>query len=66
VDGVCQEIARDIRNQYTLGYYPTNATKDGTFRSVKLDLIPPKGRAKLTVRTRTGYYAQKSAPTPSR
>jgi VWFA-related protein len=59
VDQVCQDIARDIRNQYTLGYYPTNAVKDGTFRSVKVDLIPPKGRTKLTLRTRTGYYAQK-------
>jgi Ca-activated chloride channel homolog len=62
VDQVCQDIARDIRNQYTLGYYPTNATKDGTFRSVKVDLIPPKGRTKLTLRTRTGYYASKGAP----
>jgi Ca-activated chloride channel family protein len=66
VDSVCQEIARDIRNQYTLGYYPTNSAKDGTFRSVKVDLIPPKGRTKLTVRTRTGYYAQKTAAPPTR
>jgi VWFA-related protein len=65
VDQVCQDIARDIRNQYTLGYYPTNATKDGTFRSVKVDLIPPKGRTKLTLRTRTGYYAQKSSAATS-
>ncbi|MGA8034810.1 MAG: VWA domain-containing protein [Candidatus Acidiferrales bacterium] len=60
VDSVCQEIARDIRNQYTLGYYPTNEARDGTFRSLKVDLIPPKGRTKLTVRARTGYYAQKA------
>jgi Ca-activated chloride channel homolog len=59
VDNVCQEIARDIRNQYTLGYYPTNQARDGSFRSVKVDLIPPKGRTKLSVRTRTGYYAPK-------
>jgi len=54
-------VAHDIRNQYTLGYYPTNTAKDGTFRTVKVDLIPPKGRGKLTVRTRTGYYAQKAS-----
>jgi Ca-activated chloride channel family protein len=51
-----------IRNQYTIGYYPTNTNKDGTFRSVRLELIPPKGRAKLSARTRTGYYASKSNP----
>lgn len=62
VDSVCTAIARDIRNQYTIGYYPTNTAKDGTFRAVRLELIPPKGRGKLSVRTRTGYYASKSAP----
>jgi len=61
VDPVCVQVARDIRNQYTMGYYPTNTAKDGSFRSVKVDLIPPKGQGKLTVRTRTGYYAQKSS-----
>ena len=61
VDSVCTEIARDIRNQYTIGYYPTNTAKDGTFRSVRLELIPPKGHGKLSVRTRTGYYASKTA-----
>jgi Ca-activated chloride channel homolog len=66
VDSVCQEIARDIRNQYTLGYYPTNTARDGTFRSVKVDLIPPKGRTKLTLRTRTGYYAAKAPSTPTK
>src|ERR1700690_3181367 len=62
VDSVCTEIARDIRNQYTIGYYPTNTAKDGSFRAVKLELIPPKGRAKLSARTRTGYYASKTNP----
>jgi Ca-activated chloride channel family protein len=61
VTAVCTQVAHDIRNQYTLGYYPTNTAKDGTFRQVAVQLIPPKDRSKLTVRTRTGYYAQKSA-----
>ncbi|MGA7841317.1 MAG: VWA domain-containing protein, partial [Candidatus Acidiferrales bacterium] len=61
VDPVCVQVARDIRNQYTLGYYPTNEAKDGTFRSVKVELVPQKGHEKLSVRTRTGYYAQKAA-----
>ncbi len=61
VKPVCEQVARDIRNQYTLGYYPTNAAKDGTFRPVQVQLISSEGHGKLSVRTRTGYYAQKSA-----
>jgi Ca-activated chloride channel family protein len=62
VDPVCVQVARDIRNQYTIGYYPTNAATDGTFRSVKVDLVPPKGMGKLSLRTRSGYYARKATP----
>ena len=58
VTPICEQVARDIRNQYTIGYYPTNSAKDGTFRAVQLQLIPPKGHGQLSVRTRTGYYAQ--------
>lgn len=61
VTAICTQLAHDIRNQYTLGYYPTNTAKDGTFRQVQVQLIPPKDHSKLTVRTRTGYYAQKSS-----
>jgi Ca-activated chloride channel family protein len=55
---ICTQIAHDIRNQYTLAYYPTNSRKDGTFRSVNVELLPVRGKGKMTVRTRTGYYAQ--------
>ena len=59
VQAICTQVAHDIRNQYTLGYYPTNTARDGTFREVQVQLIPPKGRGKMTIRTRTGYYAPK-------
>lgn len=59
VKPVCEQVARDIRNQYTIGYYPTNAAKDGTFRPVQVQLVSTAGHGKLAVRTRTGYYAQK-------
>jgi len=61
VTPTCEQVARDIRNQYTLGYYPTNTAKDGTFRNVSVTLTPPHGRGKLNVRSRTGYYAQKTS-----
>ena len=43
VHSICDQVARDIRNQYTLGYYPSNTKKDGTFRAVAVDVIPPRG-----------------------
>lgn len=61
VEATCVQIARDIRNQYTLAYYPTNAKKDGTFRTVKVDAVPSRSREKLVVRARTGYFAPKTA-----
>jgi Ca-activated chloride channel homolog len=60
-EAICAQIARDIREQYTLAYYPTNSAQDGTFRTVQVEVIPPRGMGKLTVRTRTGYYARKAA-----
>jgi Ca-activated chloride channel family protein len=60
VESTCVQIARDIRNQYTLAYYPTNAKKDGTYRTVRVDAIVPKSRGRLQVRTRTGYFAPKA------
>ena len=61
-EAVCAQIAHDIRNQYTLAYYPTNAAQDGTFRSVVVQVLPPRGMGKLIVRTRSGYYAHQAAP----
>jgi Ca-activated chloride channel homolog len=61
VKPVCEQVARDIRNQYTIGYYPTNSAKDGTFRTVQVQLLSTEGHGKLSVRSRTGYYAQKES-----
>jgi Ca-activated chloride channel family protein len=60
-ESICKEIAHDIRSQYTLGYYPTNSKRDGTFRAVRVEVTPPHGQGKLSVRTRTGYYAKGSS-----
>ena len=61
VEAICNQIANDIRNQYVLAYYPTNSVHDGTFRSIHVDVNPPRGMGKVQVRTRTGYYAQRAA-----
>src|SRR6266852_4943823 len=57
VHNIFQQVAHDIRNQYTLAYYPTNTRRDGTFRAITVEVIPPRGRGKLIARTRNGYYA---------
>jgi VWFA-related protein len=54
VERIAQEVAHDIRNQYTIAYSPSNAALDGTFRAIKIVVNAP---GHPTVRTRTGYYA---------
>jgi VWFA-related protein len=56
---VCERIARDIRNQYTIAYVPTNRKRDGTYRTIQVKATA--GSRRLSVRTRTGYFAP-SAP----
>jgi Ca-activated chloride channel homolog len=60
VESICSGIARDIRDQYTLAYYPLNKKKDGTFRTVRVEARDPNKRTRLVVRTSPGYYAPKS------
>jgi VWFA-related protein len=49
------EISEELRSQYTLGYYPTNAAQDGKFRKLKVETADKD----LKVLTRKGYYAPK-------
>jgi VWFA-related protein len=65
VHTICEQVAHDIRNQYTLAYYPSNTKKDGTFRPVTVQVIPPHGRGKLVARTRNGYYAPSASAATS-
>jgi VWFA-related protein len=53
---ICERIARDIRHQYTIGYVPSNVTRDGAYRAIRVH-ARAKGHDRLSVRTRTGYLA---------
>jgi VWFA-related protein len=55
IDQIAAEVARDIRNQYTLGYHSTKPTTEPGFRRVQVN-AEAKGMGKLNVRTRTGYF----------
>lgn len=50
-------IHAELRNQYVLGYRPTNQNHDGKWRRIKVQLNAPKGLPDLKVRAREGYYA---------
>jgi Ca-activated chloride channel homolog len=54
---IATKISMELRNQYVLGYRPSNRAKDGKWRKIKVRLRPPKGLPPLTVYARTGYYA---------
>jgi Ca-activated chloride channel family protein len=63
VDNIATEVARDIRDQYTIGYHSTKAANLGGFRTVRIEASAPK-HGKMIVRTRRGYYASKSTAQP--
>jgi Ca-activated chloride channel homolog len=49
-------IARDLRDQYTLGFAPQKQTTDASFRKIQVKVSAP-GRTNLHVRYRPGYFA---------
>lgn len=53
LEGVYEKVAADLRTLYSVGYYPTNSTRDGSWRKLKVKIDKPD----LAVRTRRGYYA---------
>lgn len=55
VDSIAQEVARDIRDQYTIGYHSTKPASLGGYRTVRVEAAAPH-HGKLIVRTRKGYY----------
>ncbi len=56
VDAISRTVAHDIRTQYTIGYKPTTPKTQGGYRQVKVD-ARAHNYGKLTVRTKSGYYA---------
>ena len=48
------KIISDINNGYSIGYYPSNTTRDGKRRSVKIEV---RGHPEYTVLGRDSYYA---------
>jgi VWFA-related protein len=68
---IFQSVSSALRNQYSLTYRPSNQTKDGQFRKIKVELVDPqtgaalkiteKGKpVKYTVVTKAGYTAPRA------
>src|ERR1700751_5546231 len=54
---IATKIGLELRNQYILGYRPSNKTRDGRWRKIKIKLRTPRGLPPLSVYSKTGYYA---------
>ncbi len=65
VDEISRQVAHDIRNQYTIGYKPTNPKNTGGFRQIRVE-AKAKGHGKMSVRTKSGYYAGTQVATGSK
>jgi Ca-activated chloride channel homolog len=62
---ICQQIAHDIRNQYTITYAPANRKSDGTYRAIEVKVRKTSSRGRVTVSTRAGYSAPPNPSTAS-
>lgn len=71
--GIFGQVSALMRNQYTLGYVPTNTTRDGKFRKLKVELVADNGQPlkivdqkgkelKYVIYAKNGYYAPKNEP----
>jgi Ca-activated chloride channel family protein len=57
--GIGEQISRELRQEYVLEYYSTNAARDGKYRRVKVNVLPPgiNDASAARVYFRPGYYA---------
>jgi len=57
MDDIFEQIALELRHQYSIGYKPPNFNNDGRWRKIKVKVTPPRGLPRLFVRSKEGYYA---------
>ena len=62
IHAVTEDIARQIRQQYTLAYAPVNQALDGSYRTIRVSVAGPQ---RFSVRTRAGYNAEAARPPQS-
>ena len=57
MNDIFERIALELRNQYSIGYKPSNFAGDGRWHKLKIKVTPPRGLPRLFVRSKEGYYA---------
>jgi Ca-activated chloride channel homolog len=57
MDDIFEQIALELRHQYSIGYKPVNFSNDGRWHKIKVKVTPPRGLPHLFVRAKEGYYA---------
>lgn len=57
MDDIFEQIALELRHQYSIGYRPPNFVNDGKWHRIKVKVNPPRGLPRLFVRSKEGYYA---------
>lgn len=61
MDDIFEQIALELRHQYSIGYKPVNFNNDGRWHKIKVKVTPPRGLPRLFVRSKEGYYAVPSS-----
>ena len=54
---IAERISEELRNEYVIGYTPSDRRHNGLWRKLNVRLLPPPGLPDLTVHNREGYYA---------
>ena len=54
---IATKIGMELRNQYVVGYHPSNKAHDARWRKIKIKLRAPRGLPPLNIYAKTGYYA---------
>ena len=57
MDDIFEQIALELRHQYSIGYRPPNFVSDGKWHRIKVKVAPPRGLPRLFVRSKEGYFA---------
>ncbi len=57
MDDIFEQIALELRHQYSIGYRPPNFDNDGKWHRIKVKAAPARGLPRLFVRSKEGYFA---------